>query len=158
GDELGLRADELLGERRKREAELLLETNRAQEAQRIVLEDRLRDGAQKAELKILAPAARVDVVAAGDRDGDRVDREVATREARLDRPVHRREVDRPPAAEHDAPRRVALRKSEWEPARPLCVRARRRLRIAAHDVDVEDAAAEQLIANGAADEPRVFGG
>ena len=123
-DQGRLRAEQLLRERCELEAELLLEANGAQEPKRVVREDRLRDGAQQPQLQILAPAARIDVLAAADGDGDRVDGEVAAREIRLDRPVDGSEVDRPSVAEDDAPRRVPLRQGEREPTGAPRVRAR----------------------------------
>ena len=153
-----MRPQELLGQRRELEAELFLEPARAQEAQRIVLEDRLGDCTQQPQLEILAAAARVDSLAACHRQRNRVDGEVAAREVGFDRPVHRREVDRPATVEHDAPRRVLLGERERESSRTLRVRARSRCRIAADDVHVLDAPAEQLVAHRAADEPRLLTG
>ena len=76
-DEAGLRAHELFRQRREPEPELFLEADRAQESQRVVLEDRLGDRAQEPQLEVLASPARIDRLTPGDGYGDRVDSEVA---------------------------------------------------------------------------------
>src|SRR5262249_24758929 len=72
------------------EPELVLEPDRPQEAERIVLEDLGPDGAEHPSLEVGAPVERIDVVAAGQRAGDRVDREVAAREGGPERSPERR--------------------------------------------------------------------
>src|SRR5205823_13140400 len=91
--ELGVGADELLGQRREPEAELVLEPYGAQQAQRVVLEDRLRDRAQAAEGDVLEAAARIDDLAACEGARERVDGEVARGEVGVDRPAKRGEVE-----------------------------------------------------------------
>src|SRR5205085_2481692 len=100
------RAQEPLRQRREPEAELVLQADGAQEAERVVLEDRLRDRAQAAELDVLEPAARVDDLAPAERPRERVHGEVARREVALDRPPKRREVDCAAVVERDPPRAV----------------------------------------------------
>src|SRR5262249_40933223 len=86
------------------------------------------------------------------------DREVARAQIVLDRRAERREVDRPAAVERNAPGAVARAERKRRAARPPCVRARRPLRGAARDVDVEHLAAEQPVAHGAAYHPGLRAG
>ena len=80
GDAVYGRAEELLGGRVEPELELVLEAHGAQEPQRVVGEDRLRDGAKRARSEVLPAPERVDWLAALEGHGDRVDGEVAARE------------------------------------------------------------------------------
>src|SRR5439155_6246395 len=73
GDEDCLRLEELLGQRREPEAERFLQANRTEEPERVVVEDRLRDGAQQPQLEILAAPAGIDVLTADDGKRNRVD-------------------------------------------------------------------------------------
>src|SRR5437763_5980438 len=155
-DQRRLRPYELLGERRQDEAELPLEPDGSNKPQRVVVEDRFRHGAQLAELEIVASAARVDVLPAIERPRDRVDREIAACEIRLDRPVHRCEVHGTASVQDDAPRRVLLRERKRYAVGLRGERARGTLRLAADDVEVEHGPAEQIVADRAADDPRVL--
>src|SRR5205807_8797535 len=99
GDPVRARAEQLLGPLVETEAELVLEARGAQEPERVVGEDRVRDGAERARSEVRAAAERVDRLAARERHGDRVDGEVAAREVVLERAAERREVDRPAAVQ-----------------------------------------------------------
>ena len=151
-------ADELLRQRREPEAELALETHRAQEAERVVLEDRLRDRAQAAQLDVLEAAARIDDLAAGERPRERVHGEVARREVALDRPAERGEVDRAAVLERDPPRAVLLGERERRSAGAPRVGPRGLLRPAAGDVHVDHGPAEQLVAERTTDDPGLLAG
>src|SRR5262249_8862214 len=126
----------------------------AHEAQRIVLEDGLRDRAHLSKLQVLTSTARIEMLSSRDRQRNRVDREIAAEEICLDRSVDRREVDRTAAPVHATPRRVLLRKHKRRAARLLRVGTSCLCGIAADDVDVDDTATEELVADGTADEPR----
>ena len=156
--EVGVRADELLRQRREPEAELVLQADGAQEAERVVLEDRLRDRAQATQVDVLEAAARVDDLAAGEWPRERVHREVPRREVALDRPAERREVDRAAIRERDAPGAVPLREGERRAAGAIRVGAGGLLGLAAGDVEVDDRAAEELVPERSADDPRLLAG
>ena len=154
GEERGLRARQLLGRRVEPEAELALEPHPAQEPQRVVVEDGVRDGAQRLPLDRVAAVERVEVVAPAHRQRDRVRGEVAPREVLVDRlAAERREVDGAAAVEHHAPRAELLVQREHRVAVPGDERPRGALRLAAGDVEVERRTAEQLVADRAADDP-----
>ena len=123
------------------------------EAKRVVREHRRRDEADQLRVEIGSPGKGVDRVAAGERDGDRVDREVTRCEVLLDRPGQRCEVDRPAVRERDAPRTVPVGERERRASGALGVRARRRLRLADGDVQVDELPSEQLVPHRAADDP-----
>ena len=93
---------------------------------------------------------------ARERDGDGVDREVARRQIVLDRIPQRGEVDRPPSLERNPPGAVALRERKGRAARPFRVLACGCTWIADGDVEVDDLPSEQLVADGAADNPRLL--
>jgi hypothetical protein len=152
-DELGLVADQSLCAPLELEPELVDETDGPQEPQRIVVEDRLGDVPQPSGLEVASATERIDGLAAGERDGDRVDREVAGRQVVLDRAAQRREVDGPPGVEGDAPRPVALGERERRACRPPCIGDRRRARVPVRDVEVANLAAQQLVAHGATHHP-----
>ena len=156
--ERGVLADQLLGQRRDVESELVLEPDRAEETQRVVLEDRVGHRADRAQLEVLAPAGRVVRLAGLERDGDRVDREVAAEEVGVDPVRERREVDGPSALERDAPCPVPFREREGRGTGLARVRARGALRLACRDVEVEYRPPEQLVAHRPADDPRLLAG
>src|SRR5439155_11819251 len=84
GDEVRVLPHEALRLRGKPEAELVREPYRAQEPQRVVFEDRLGNRAKNARLEVGCSAERIDRLAALQRAGDRVDREVAAGEVGFD--------------------------------------------------------------------------
>ena len=148
-------AHELLRGLVQREAELVLEAHGPKKPQRVVLEDRLRDGAQSPRLDVCPPSERVDVVASGHRLRDRVDREVAGAEVVLDRSAERREVDRRAVLESDAPGAVLLGEREDRALRKTRVDACGDLGIGRGDIDVHDLPAEELVAHRASHEVRL---
>ena len=158
GHERGGRAQERLGALVHAEAELVLEAHRAQEAQRIVDEDRARTRPGS------TPASRSARPSCGSygspgRDvlGDRVEREVARREIGVDPVRQRREVDRlVDAVGDDAPGAVSLGERERRAAEAAREAMRGVARIRAGDVEVEHRPQEQLVAHGAADDPGVL--
>jgi hypothetical protein len=58
----------------------------------------------------------------------------------------------------DTPGPVTLREREHSTAEPVRETVRSRPRVAARDVEIEDGATEKLVADGAADDPRVLAG
>ena len=114
-DEVGLLPHEPLGLRLEPEAELVLEPDRAQEPQGIVGEDLLRDGTDDLRLQIDLSTVGVGRITTRQRDGDRVDREVPSREVVLDAFLQRREVDRSPTLERDPPGAVPLGERKGRP-------------------------------------------
>src|SRR5215211_2386097 len=146
-------ADELLRSACHPEAELVLEAHGAQEAQRVVLEDRVGDRADAARPEVAAAVVRVDSLVAAHPLCDRVDAEVAAGEVVLDRPRQRREVDGPAAVEGDAPGAVALREGERLAAGALGVGGGGAFRLADGDVEVHDRPSEFPVAHRAADDP-----
>ena len=153
-DPVSMRAEELVRRRVEPQAELVLQAHGAEEPERIVGEDRLRDGPQRASLEIGAARERIDGLAAGEGYRDRVDREVSRREVVLDRPSERREVDGAGPVQRDPPRPVPLRERERRatgaPGEAPC----RPLRLGDRDVEVDERPSEQLVANRSADDPR----
>ena len=140
------------------EAELVLEPHRAQQAQRIIREHGRRDGTDQLRSEVRAPAVRVDFLAAGQRDRDRVDREVASREVVLDPVVQGREVDGMPGLERDPPGAVALGQRKRVTARPLRVLPCGLPRLSAGDVEVDELPAQRLVPHRTAHDPRLFPG
>ena len=111
--------------------------------------------------EILAAVVRVEQLAALQRLGHRVDREVALGEVGLDVVVAQRDqVDVPGVlGPDDAPGAERAAELERRPAGGLGQLAREPLRVAGdREVDVVGVAPEQLVAHGAADEPRVLAG
>ena len=97
---------------------------------------------------------RVAALAAVDGDGDRVEG-VPRREVVLDPVRQRREVDRAlVAVDHDAPRPVALRERERNPAEAARVAMCGVPRLATGDVEVEHRPPEELVPDRTADDPR----
>jgi hypothetical protein len=151
-------AGRVLGGGVRREAELGRQPDEAKRAQRVGLVGAGQD-AQDARLDVGGPAERVDQLGARglERDGHRVGGEVAVREILLDRralerrgvrdPAVRRRAHRPPGAE-------LLGEPERRSLAGLRDRLRRLLgRPLEREVDVDDRAAEQRVAHGAADDP-----
>ena len=137
------------------------EAHRAQRAQRVVGERAGRDHAQPPRLEVGAAAVRVEQLAARERLGHRVEREVARREVGFDVAVaQRHEVDVPGVAgADDAPRAERARQLEAARRRSRArARARRRRVVADREVEVGRRAAEQPVAHGAADDPRLAAG
>jgi len=152
-DERGVRGDELLGLRIEPEAELVPEAHCAKKPQRIVREDARRDDADDPCLHVCPAPVRVGGLAAGQRDGDRVDREVPRGEVVLDRAAQRCEVDRPALLERNPPGSVALRERKGGAAGALPILARGSAWIADRDVEIDEVPPEQLVADSAADDP-----
>src|SRR5262249_34597080 len=116
--------------------------------QRIVGEGGLRDHPQPTLVQVLEPSERVDVVAAAERLRDRIDRQVALAEVRLDRVTAEREqVDLPAAVLGDhAPGPEAFRHGKTMRRYPPRERARSLSRIAVDDhVEVGSGTAEQAV-------------
>src|SRR5262249_21382878 len=117
-----------------------------------------RDHPQAPRLEVRAAAVGVDELAAGQRLGDRVDREIAGGEIGLERPaLQRRDVDLPHlAGADDAPgaervgelERRAARRPRDAPRGPARIALDREV-----DVVARAAAAEQPVAYRAADDP-----
>ena len=149
-----VRADERLRRLVEADVQLVLEPDRPQQPQRIVLEDGPAHRAQSPRSEIVTPAEWVDRLPTGERSRDRVDGEVTSRQIVLDGARKRREVDGATAVQRHPPGAVSLRERERRTARALRVRARGSLRLAHGDVEVDELAPEQLVAHGAADDPR----
>ena len=139
------------------EAELDGEADRAQGAQRVVGERGGRGHANAARLEVGAAAMRVEQLAALQRLGHRVDREVAPREVGSDVALaQRHEVDVPRVSGADHPP-GAERAGELERRAAGGARDRpgRGARIPVEgDVDVVGRPLEQAVADRAADQPR----
>jgi hypothetical protein len=138
-------------------AELVLEPDRTEEPERIVAEHVVRNGPDDPRLEIGASSVRISRLAAVERKCDRVEREVARREVRVDAVGQRREVDRPfRARRRDAPRSVAL--GQWKRCSTETSRepVSGSLRIGARDIEVDDGPTEQLIAHRSTDHPRLL--
>ena len=139
-----------------REAELGGEARQAQRTQRVVLVRRRAEHPQPAGLEIGAATQGIDELAAIPRTRHRVDREVALRQVGLDGlALERGEVvDAPALLIHHPPRAEGLRQPEHRRAQLCRQLARCLLGVSLHgDVDVRDLAAEQLVAERAADYP-----
>ena len=138
-------------------AELVLHSHGAEQAKGVVVEDARRDDADDAALEIGPPLVRVERLTAGERDGDRVDREVTCAEVGLDRAaLEREEVHGPPIVERDSPAAVVHREREDCAPTPRPVRARGPLGLPAGDVEVEHGSPEQLVPDRAPDYPCVL--
>ena len=139
------------------EPELDGQADGAQRAQRVVGQRLGRDHPQPPEAQVHAAAVRVEQLAAVERLGHRVDREVALAQVGLD-PVlaQRDEVDVPGVARaDDAPGAELAGEPERRAAGGAREGARGLARVALdRDVDVVGRAAEQPVADRAADEPR----
>ena len=136
------------------EAELVLESDRAQKPQRIVLEDPLRDSAEAARLEVAATAERIDELHAANGPRDCVCGEVPRPEVVLDRAaLERSEVDGTARAHRDAPGAVRLREREDGPLYEPAVDPPGELGVRAGDVHVDDVPAQELVTDRAADDP-----
>jgi hypothetical protein len=152
-DEVRLLPHEALRLRLEQEPELVREADRAQEPQRIVGEDRRRDGTDDLRLQVGLSAVRVERITICQRNRNRVDREVPSRKVVLDAAVQRCEVDRSPSLEPDPPGAVPLGERKGRPAGALRVGPSCRLRLAAGDVEVDHLPAEELVAHRPSDDP-----
>ena len=117
-----------------------------------------RDDSDQPRVQIGASRERIDRLAAGQRDRDRVDREVPRRQVLLDRPGERREVDGPPAVERDPPGSVPLGERKRSATGAIRIRPRSSLRLADGDVEVDELASEELVPHRAADDPGLLAG
>jgi hypothetical protein len=100
----------------------------------------------------------IDVLAAVERNRNRIDGEIACREVGLDPVPERREVDSSARAERNPPCSVPFRERKERAAGDLRVRSRGRFGVGAGDIEVDDVAAQQLIADRAADHVRPLTG
>src|SRR5207244_2710090 len=80
----------------------------------------------------------------------------ARREVGLDPVPQRREVDGTPVRKRDTPGAVTFREREERSTLGARVGLGRRARVPAGNVQIDDGAAEQLVAHGAADDPRLL--
>ena len=138
------------------EAELGDEPDRAQGPQGVVLQRGLRDHPHGPRLEVGAAAVRVEQLAAAQRLGHRVDREVARGEVGVDVVVAQGdEVDVPAVARaDDAPGPEGAGELEGDAAGGPRDRPRGVARVARErEVDVVRRPPEQPVAHGAADEP-----
>ena len=141
------------------EPELVLEAHGPEEAQRIVGEHRLGHGSDDALLEIPCAAVGIEPLVGAHADRDRVEGEVARGEIGLDAVREGREVDGLLAlVRDDTPRPMALGERERGALEPARVAQRRCSRIGAGDVEVEDGATEQLVADRPADDPGLLVG
>ena len=153
GDEVRVLPYEALRLLGKLKAELVREPDRAQEPQRVVFEDRLRDRAKNPRLEVGCSAERIHRLAPPQRAGDRVDREVAAGEVGFDPVGQRCEIHGATVVESDAPGAVPLRERERSSSRASGVFPRRALRVAAGDVEIDELSPEQLVSHCSADDP-----
>ena len=143
------------------EAELGRQARDAQRAQRIGDERVGADHAQALVLEVLRAAVRVDELAARQRLGHRVDREVARAEVGLQRAaLQRGDVDLPAAVAGDhAPGAELVGELERGAAGAPAQAARGTAHVAVDDdVEVGRRAPQQAIAQRAAHEPRALAG
>src|SRR5665811_200579 len=131
----GARTKKLLTLRVEPKVELLLESDRAQQPQGIVVEDAFGDGLQPPLGKIAPPVERIDDLAPGERLGDRIDGEVAQRQILGQRSAQRREIDTLAAGERNPPSAVTFGEGKGCAAALLRESARRLPRIEADDVE-----------------------
>ena len=123
--------------------------------------ERSEQRAQDARLEVVQAGGRVDRRAAGKRHRDRVDREVAQPQIDLDR--RRRAGRRCRSSSSRRGRRPARSRNRRRARtggrrRSAAMAARRRLDVAVEgDVDVDDVAAEDCVADRAADDPGAVG-
>src|SRR5262245_9447030 len=111
-------ARELLRRLVKPKTQLVLETNRTEEAQRIVVEHRPADRPEPPSREVGLPVERIDENPAVQGAGERVDREVSRGEVLLDAgSVQRSEVDGLSVAGRDAPGAVPFGEREHGAAR-----------------------------------------
>ncbi len=143
------------------EVDLDRDPDRAQAAQRVVREGPGGDHPHEPLLEVVAAVVRVEQLAAAERLGHRVDREVAQGEVGFDVVVAQGdEVDVPCVlGPDDTPRAERAAELERRPAGGLGQLAREALRVARdRQVDVVGVAAEQPVAHGAADQPGLLAG
>ena len=139
--------------------ELDREADGAQRAQRVVGEGARGDHPQPPRGEVGGAAVRVDGLAAGQRLGDRVDREVARGEVGGEVAVAQRdEVDLPrPARRHHPPGAEGVRERERGPAGRAREAPGGGARVAGQrDVEVRGDPPEEPVAHGPAHEPRVL--
>ena len=138
-------------------AELVLEAHRAEETQGVVDEHGVRHRPDDPGLEVGTAGVRVVRRSRTDVPGHRVEREVARREIGVDAVSDRGEVDRLRNPVHDdPPGSVSLREREHGASEPACEPIRRVTRLGARDVEVEHGPQEKLVADRAADDPRVL--
>ena len=85
------------------ESQLVLEPDGPQQAERVVPEHALAHRTDEAPVEVAVAAEGVELVPAGERPRDRVDREIAVGEVLFDAVCKRREVDGAPVAVRDSP-------------------------------------------------------
>ena len=157
GHESCRRKQQRLGALVHPKSELVLEAHRPQEAEGVVVEDRLGHSSDDAGLEIGAAVVRVVRLARSNMDSDGVEREVAGREIGVDPLADRREVDGLVDAVGDHPPcTVPLGQREDRAAEAAGEAARGLARVGAGDVEVENGPEKELVADGAADDPRLL--
>jgi hypothetical protein len=157
GHERCRRTQQRLGSLVHPKPELVLEAHRPQEAEGVVAEDRLGHGSDDAGLEVGAAVVRVVRLARSDMDGDRVEREVAGREVGVDPLADRCEVDGLVDAVGDHPPcSVPLRQREDRASEAAGEAVRSLARVGTGDVEVENRSEEELVADGAPDDPRLL--
>jgi hypothetical protein len=161
GQPRGVPADSGRGVRIDLEAELRRQARDAQRAQRVGDERLGGDHAQALVVEVPRAAVGVDELAAAQRLGHRVDREVARAEVGLQRAaLQRRDVDLPAAVAGDhAPGAELVGELERGAAGAPAQTAGGAAHVAVdHDVEIWGRAPEQAIAQRAAHEPRTLAG
>lgn len=136
------------------------EAGPAEDPQRVVGERALRAGAEDARLEVVQAGGRVDRRATGERHRNRVDREVAQPQIDLDRPAAQAgDVDLPAPVVVDDPPGVEIAGELERVAADLGgeVACRRRDVAGEGDVDVDDIATEDRVADRSADDPGAVG-
>jgi hypothetical protein len=151
-------ADRRRGVGLDRQVEVDRDPDGAERAQRVVVERLRADHSQSPGVEVGAPAVGIQQLPAGERLGHRVDREVAGGEVGVDVAVaQHHEVDVPCVPRPDDAPGAEL---AGQPERRAAGLARERAGgvlwvVGERHVEVGRAAAEQPVAHGAADDPRV---
>ena len=139
------------------EAELVLEPHRPEEAQWIVEEDRFGDGANAPVGEVGPSVVWIAEIARSHPHRDRVEREVARGEVRLDAVGTGREVDGLRSVRRRyAPGAVTLRERKGDAPEASRIANGGVPWLAARDVEIEQGTSEQLVADGATHDPRLL--
>ena len=138
------------------EAELVLEPHRPEEAQWIVEEDRVGDGTNAPVGEVGPSVVWIAEIARSHAHRDRVEREVARGEVRLDAVGTGREVDGLGRSAAATPGAVTLRERKGDAPEASRVANGGVPWLAARDVEIEQGTSEQLVADGATHDPRLL--